>query len=350
MSWSYSLLTIPEQRLLRRLSCFHEGFPLDALEQACYGEDERFQAVDHLESLVEKGLARVVGSEGRFALLETIRAFAAEQLHAGGETEAARDAHAAYSESFAARLAQRFRTPEQLAALRAARADDANLHAALHRRVAQARAGDEAALERGLLLAGHLDWFWHVNGQRLTARVALDALLRLAAGLPPSRGRALASLAAGMVATVTGEWERSLGEWTAGFEDGEAVGDALAAAEGRMGMGYCLLSLGRPDEAAAALDDAIARSRGGDDFMLALSMTIKGMVLFVTRDLSGGMALVEEALAAGERERAARCFREAVRTNDAVGSARGTGLALMGLAAWRAVPHRVGAVPAAIRS
>jgi tetratricopeptide (TPR) repeat protein len=242
-----------------------------------------------------------------------------------------------------------------------------------------------------------------VNGQHLTARVALEALLGLAASRPPSRGRALANLAAGMVATVTGEWERSLREWTAGFEDGEAAGDAEAAAEGRMGMGYCLLSMGRPDEARLALDDAIARSRGKHEFMLALSMTLKGMLLFATGDLPGGIALVEQAgaiqerlrdhegggiarsflaqmtfakgdaagalaiyeeaaalfrgvdhpelarvqaemgwtaLAAGDPDRAARCFREAVTTNQAVGSARGTGLALMGLAAVEASAGR----------
>jgi hypothetical protein len=46
------------------------------------------------------------------------------------------------------------------------------------------------------------------------------------------------------------------------------------------------------------------------------------------------------ALAAGDADRAARCFREAVRTNEAVGSARGTGLALMGLAAVEAAAGR----------
>ncbi len=403
VSWSYSLLQAPEQRLLRRLSCFHEGFTLQALEQACYRDQDRFQAVDQLESLVEKGLVRVVGSRGRYALLETIRAFASEQLHASGETEAARDAHADHYAAFAAAKAKSFRTPDQVDALAAGRADDANLHAALDWQLTKARRGDEPALEKGLLLAGHLDWYWHVNGQHLTARVALDALLALAAGRPASRGRALANLAAGRVATVTGEWERSLREWTAGFEDGEAAGDAEAAAEGRMGMGYCLLSMGRPDEARVALDDAIARSRGLDDFMFALAMAIKGMLLFATGDLPGGIALVEQAgaiqerlrdnegggiarsflaqmtfakgdaagalavyeeaaalfrgvdhpelarvqaemgwtaLAAGDPERAAVCFREAVTTNQAVGSARGTGLALMGLAAVEASAGR----------
>ena len=191
------------------------------------------------------------------------------------------------------RVAAGFRTTRQLEAVRSARNENANMHAAIQWLTACARdRGYEAALEKGLLLCGHLNWFWHIGGQHFTARVLLDALLALAPMLPPSRGRALARIAAGMVSTATGEWERSLGEWAGGYEDGKAIGDAAVAAEGLMGVGYCCLSLGRMDDAAAALDEAIARSAGGVcDFVHATSMTIKGMLLFVTGDLEAGMVL-----------------------------------------------------------
>ena len=110
ISWSYSLLDAAEQQLLRRLSSFHEGWTLEAMEQVCYGDDERHRALDELDSLVEKGLVRVVGSGERYALLETIRAFAAEQLHAGGEVAATRHAHADYYLRFAAGVAAGIRS------------------------------------------------------------------------------------------------------------------------------------------------------------------------------------------------------------------------------------------------
>ncbi len=404
ISWSYSLLDAAEQLLLRRLSSFHEGWTLEAMEQVCYGEDERHRALDELDSLVEKGLVRVVGSGERYALLETIRAFAAEQLHAGGEVDATRQAHADYFLQFAAGVAASFRTTRQLEAVRSARNENANTHAAIQWLTAGARSGDKAALEKGLLLCGHLNWFWHIGGQHFTARVLLDALLALA-DAPPSRGRALARIAAGMVSTATGEWERSLGEWTRGYEDGKAIGDAAVAAEGLMGVGYCCLSLGRMEDAGAALDEAIARSAGGVcDFLQAISMTIKGMLLFVTGGLEAGMVLVEEArriqerlndregggmalsflaqmsfakgdlagaialygealeslatigdqpevarvhcemgwtaLAAGDAPAAQRSFRLGVLANEGVGSSRGTGLALLGLAAVEAAEGR----------
>jgi non-specific serine/threonine protein kinase len=415
ISWSYSLLDAAEQRLLRRVSVFHEGWTLEAMEQVCYGDDERDRALDELDSLVEKGLVRVVESGERYALLETIRAFSAEQLHAGGEVDATRNAHAEYFLRFTAEVAAGIFGTKQLEAVRRGRADNANTQAASHWLTACARAGDLVALEKGLLLCGQLDWFWHIGAQHLTARGLLDALLPLATDRPPSRGRALAKLAAGMISTTTGEWERSLGEWTGAYVDGLAVGDEKAAAEGIMGVGYCNLSLGRMDEAATALDEAIARSANGVfDFMHALSMSIKGMQLFATGHLDAGVALVEQArlihvrmddhegrgvalsflahmtFAKGDHARALTFYDEALASLEAVGdhpeiarvrcemgwtalaaadacaaqsafvlavheyevvgSPRGTGLALLGLAAVEAAegrPERAVAIAAA---
>jgi non-specific serine/threonine protein kinase len=405
ISWSYSLLDAAEQRLLRRASVFHEGWTLEAMEQVCYGAEERYRAVDELSSLVEKGLVRVVGGGERYALLETIRAFAAEQLHASGDVDAIRGAHAEYCLEFASRIGADLFGHRQLDAMRRGHDENANTQAAIHWLKARAQGGDHDALEKALLICGGLDWFWHIAAMHLTAREWLDPLLALAAGRPPSRGRAVARLAAGMVATTTGEWERSRSEWAGAFADADAVGDAAAAAEGRMGVGYCELSLGRMLEAGAALDDAIARSAGGvSDFMHAISKTMKGIQLFATGKLDAGMALVQQAiqlhasyddhegrgvatsvlaqmtyakgdhalalvryrqalehlgtvgdlpevarvhtemgwtaLAGNDTPAARRAFQSAVRTNDVVGSPRGTGIALLGLAAVEAAEGR----------
>ena len=374
------------------------------MEHVCYGDDQRYRALDELDSLVEKGLVRVVGSGERYALLETIRAFAAEQLHAGGSVVATRHAHADYYLQFAAGVAAGISSTGQLDALRRARNENANTQAAIQWLTAAHARATRPRLEKGLLLCGHLNWFWHISGHHFTARVHLDALLALAAKSPPSRGRALAHLAAGMVSTTTGEWERSLGEWRGGYEDGKAVGDAIAAAEGMMGVGYCCLSLGRMEDCARALDETIALSAGGADFQQGFALTLKGMLRFVTGDLDSGIALVEQArriqerlndregggvalsflaqmsfakgdlaralvlygealeslatigdqpevarvhcemgwtaLAAGDAAAAQRSFRLGVQTNEEVGSAKGTGLALLGLAAVEAAEGR----------
>ncbi len=405
ISWSYSLLEPDEQRLLRRLSVFHEGWTLEAMEQVCYAAHDRGRALDELASLVEKGLVRVAGEGERYALLETIRAFAAEQLHAGGETERLRAAHAEYCVELALGIGRDLFGPGQLDGMRRGRADGANIHAALTWLRAQAQAGDAGALEQGLLICGGRDWYWHMAALHLTAREWIDPLLALAADRPPSRGRAFARLAAGMVSTTTGEYERSRGEWAGAAADGEAIGDARATSEGIMGVGYCEMLLGRAAAAEATLADAVARSSGGvNPFIEGISRAMHGMVLFSTGRLDAGIAMIEQAieigrrldeheargvamsflaqmtfakgdharsveiyrqalvhletvgdlpevarvhcdlgwtaLAVGDAVRARRAFQNAVRTNEALGSPRGTGLALLGLAAVEAAEGR----------
>jgi tetratricopeptide (TPR) repeat protein len=159
------------------------------------------------------------------------------------------------------------------------------------------------------------------------------------------------------------------------------------------------------EEAAAALDDAMARSaQGVSEFIHGISKSLRSMQLFATGHLDAGVALVEQsiqlsrrlhdheggglaysflaqmtyakgdhagalehyrealrqletvgdlpevarvhselgwtALAAGDPGRARTAFQAAVRTNEVVGSPRGTGLALLGLAAVEAAEGR----------
>ena len=84
----------PEQRFLARLSVFNNGFTLDAAEAVC--GDDAFETVTALvdHSLVRAGDAG--SAEARFALLDTIREFASEQLEASGEADEIRLRHATY--------------------------------------------------------------------------------------------------------------------------------------------------------------------------------------------------------------------------------------------------------------
>ncbi len=101
VSWSYALLTGPEQVLLARLSVFADGFDLAAAEEVCgSGDIEMVDVADLLGSLVDKSLvaAESACAALRYRLLETIRLFAAERLAEAGDEEAAtiRAAHCAY--------------------------------------------------------------------------------------------------------------------------------------------------------------------------------------------------------------------------------------------------------------
>ena len=92
VSWSYELLGEAERRLLARLSVLRGGFGLDVAERVCGGEPLAPQAVAGLlASLAGKSLVQVHdGTVIRYALLETVRQFAAGRLAASCEETAVR--------------------------------------------------------------------------------------------------------------------------------------------------------------------------------------------------------------------------------------------------------------------
>lgn len=95
--WSYDLLPLAEKRLLRRLSIFAGGCSLKTAEVVCSRSGtERDQLLPLLSSLVNKSLVvaeTVRSGEARYSLLEVIRQYAAEKLHASGEQPAVRERH-----------------------------------------------------------------------------------------------------------------------------------------------------------------------------------------------------------------------------------------------------------------
>lgn len=95
LDWSYRLLGTPEQRLFRALGVFTAGFTTDLAGALLADGDEsaggRWDVIDRLAVLIEHSLlVASTGDPPRYHLLETMRAFAAEQLAAAGEEPAAR--------------------------------------------------------------------------------------------------------------------------------------------------------------------------------------------------------------------------------------------------------------------
>ena len=99
VDWSYGLLSQDEQRFLRALGIFAGGFTGEAaaaiaMDAATTGTD----VIDRLADLVAKSLvvADVSGTEPRFRLLDTTRAYAIEKLDESGERERIAHRHAEY--------------------------------------------------------------------------------------------------------------------------------------------------------------------------------------------------------------------------------------------------------------
>jgi len=97
VAWSYDHLEDAEKALLERCSVFAGGFDLQsACAVAGFDDSDDFGVLNLLDALVRKSLLVADRSSGRtrFSMLETIRAFAEEQLAASGAATEARTAHA----------------------------------------------------------------------------------------------------------------------------------------------------------------------------------------------------------------------------------------------------------------
>jgi predicted ATPase/DNA-binding CsgD family transcriptional regulator len=133
IGWSYALLSPAEQAFFRGLAVFAGGWTLEAA--AAMHDLPLATALDRIESLARQSLVVRYGSgdaaSPRFTMLETIRAFAWEQLSASGELETMRQRHAFWFRDLAERAEPEFVKAAQLAWFRTFDSELDNVRAAL---------------------------------------------------------------------------------------------------------------------------------------------------------------------------------------------------------------------------
>ena len=112
LDWSYQLLSQEEQRLLRQLAVFPAGFTFEAAQAVGGSGRDGGSIVEDLSSLVSKSLCERVNPTPptRWRLLETIRAYALEELGRNGEYAVAARRHAEYFRDLVSPVAASART------------------------------------------------------------------------------------------------------------------------------------------------------------------------------------------------------------------------------------------------
>jgi predicted ATPase/DNA-binding SARP family transcriptional activator len=153
VDWSWELLDEDERRAWRRFAMFHGGAEVTAAEQVCDA------GLDVLGALVDKSLL-VLGADGRYRMLETIREYGLERLAEAGETESQRVALARWLLDLASRAEPELRGSDQLIWLRRLGEEHDNLHASLR---AAIDAGDTAT---ATAFVARLGWYWWLTGHR----------------------------------------------------------------------------------------------------------------------------------------------------------------------------------------
>jgi len=158
VSWSHDLLDPEQKKFFRRLAVFQGGWTL-APAEAVGGQDLDGEVLDLLGHLVDRSL--VVSDHGRFRMLETLRAYAQEQLDLAGEEGPVARRHAEFFIDFAEAAEPHLRGAQQAQWLATLRAEDANLRQAMSWAIANRSDEPDAALRLG----GALGWYWYVGRQ-----------------------------------------------------------------------------------------------------------------------------------------------------------------------------------------
>jgi predicted ATPase/DNA-binding SARP family transcriptional activator len=304
VEWSWDLLDDDERTLARRLTVFAGGATLAAAEAVCGASGRQGDVVDLLTSLADKSLVEPVDGGRRFRMLDTVRAFGAEQLALAGEADRFRAAHARYYLDLADRAGPHLMRAEQLDWLRRLDEEYDNLHGALRQAMV-----DDVRLALRLIAA--LTPYWWLRGVRgVGAALAAELLAILpdepvpgleeeyalcvlhAASGPPSGDLPVATIAAHLknVDTMIG---------------GLATMPRLPF----LNVMWAVVSGPPLNEAEALLSLARSQASGGDPWMRALSYLGLGYIKWYGGDGDGAAAAGDFAAARADYEQAARLAR-----------------------------------------
>lgn len=199
VEWSWDLLDPDEQAVARRLSLFSGGATLDAAEQICSDDRIPPEAVlGVLASLVDKSLVEAAADERsvRYRMLETVRAYGAEQLKASGEYDHFRRKHTAYFSRMLRRARPKLRTGEQIQWIARMTADNENLLDALRTAI------DIGSARVAVQMVAVLGEYWTMSGRPAEAVNWMRAALAVPGkSAPLDKAEALYLLALGQMSS-----------------------------------------------------------------------------------------------------------------------------------------------------
>lgn len=182
VEWSWDLLEPAEQAVARRLSVFSGGATLEAAEQVCSDAELPPEAVlTVLASLVDKSLVEAAADDRtvRYRMLETVKAFSAEQLAASGETAAVRSAHTTYFRVLTRQAQTQLHRADQLIWIARLDADNENLLGALRHAI------DTGDARTAVGLVGVLGYYWNIRGRPTEAISWFEAALAVPGEVDP---------------------------------------------------------------------------------------------------------------------------------------------------------------------
>jgi predicted ATPase/DNA-binding XRE family transcriptional regulator len=298
LDWSHNLLREPERRLFQRLSVFHDGFTLGAVETVGSADDSETEDVlDLLGELVAQSLVTVQRSaeigEVRYGMLAPVRQYAHEKLEESGEATTISRTHASYFLALAERAYPELMGARQVEWLDQLEQEHRNLVAAV------SWALDVGDAETGASLGWALWLFWMIRGYQREGRRWMEAMLALDLS-PALRAKVLVSVASLAYGHGDYEWCERYSEES--LQLSRQLGDTPRVAWAEFGLGVTAMSRADHEAATPHLQESLRSFREiGDDFGVARATICLGMVALMRGDVNRATGTFEESLAVARR-------------------------------------------------
>jgi non-specific serine/threonine protein kinase len=306
LDWSYDLLSPPERVLFKRLSVFAGQWTLEAAEAICGAEGSLAELHQHLS---EKSLIHVerAGATTHYRMLETIKAYASEQLRASDEATILPQRHARYFLELAERAEPELTGAQQATWLQQLADAHDDLRAALDWVLARSndfsRYPPEVATplpldELALRFCAALWRFWQVRGHLSEGRARLAEALARTQAMPPTLWRAAALNGAGVLARQQGDYEAARALYQESLELYRALADQKGVATVLNDLGIIATAQNDYAWARRLYEESLLIWRTlGHKQGIATSLIRLGIVAFWQGDHETTRALCEASLA-----------------------------------------------------
>lgn len=295
LDWSYHLLTPLEQTLFARLAVFQGGFTITAAHEVCnLAGDLPEDLLDTLANLLNQSMLQRmdgVASISRFTLLETLHAYAWENLIARDEVAQLQESHTHYYLAVAEQAQAELRGPQQSAWLNQLEQEQDNLRAALEWTL------QHTAPMLLFRLCNALELFWYWCSHLSEGRRWVETLLtRYADALPAAMQARALDIAAGFA------WAQ--GDFAAAAHFGQTslaifrrIHDLPGVVGALNSLGLVAESQGQYPQAIQAYTESLQLSRElADEAGVALLLHNLGDTLLAYGEPEQAMGLFEESL------------------------------------------------------
>jgi len=298
--WSWDSLGPSEQRFAWCATQFEGSFDLESAELVCdlferaaeglgnadsevaAAKVDPYNAIDHIDSLVEKSLLVAEESESamRYRLSSTFREYAREKWNDSPALQALERAHAEHFREKSSSVGRDRLLP-----------DSKNFGRAIDYFVA-AGAPAEAA-ELALFMSEH----WQFVGAYAEGNRTMQRCLALCTGPEDDRARARLTNAIGLFnynLGLFGEARESLSE---AIEAAERLGDHLLRSKALNNLALLYMAEAKNADAIKALEEVVPYERAhGEDEILSRTLSNLGYLHILTGELENAKSVLEEAL------------------------------------------------------